>query len=168
MSSCRTQRATETSRTWAIRYLPPGPNPACRAPRCLWRSLDLDHVRHGVGLVHRTRGGAGEPKQLRVDVEFDRVGVVWLDEYVTRQYEQGDPTNVDGLVNTLGSFFGECIVRTHGGEWTQDEYGWCVRFDEHNAVYPFAKTEKHLRNGPEDSVLSMFDTVPLIFKRMGR
>ncbi|MBS0204773.1 MAG: hypothetical protein JSS49_17850 [Planctomycetes bacterium] len=90
-----------------------------------------------------------------------------LDGFVTRQHEQGDPNNVKGLANTLGSFFGECIVQTYGGEWSEDENGWCVQFNEKNAVYPFAKTAKHLRNGPEDSVLSMFDTIPLVFKDIG-
>ena len=103
-------------------------------------------------------------EQLGVAVEFDRVGVEWLDGYVTRQHEMGEAENVDGLVSTLGSFFGECIVQSYGAAWFQDENGWSVRFDQQNAVYPFAKLEKHLINGPEDSVLSMFDLIPIVFK----
>jgi hypothetical protein len=123
----------------------------------------IDQIRRNAKLVQSVARD-----QLSVDVGFDRVAVEWLDGFVTRQHEQGSPDNVEGLVSTLGSFFGECIVRTYGGKWFQDEEGWCVRFDEKNAAYPFAKVEKHLRNGPEDSVLSMFDTIPLVFKGIGR
>ena len=105
--------------------------------------------------------------QLGVDVGFDRAGVEWLDGYVTRQHEDGDPDKVGGLVSTLGSFFGQCMVKTYGGGWSEGEEGWCVRFDEKNAVFPFAKIDKHLRNGPEDSVLGLFDTIPVVFGGVG-
>jgi hypothetical protein len=123
----------------------------------------LDQIQRNAELV---RSVARD--HLDVEVDFDRAAVEWLDGYVTRQHEQGDPNNFNGLVSTLGSFFGACIVRTYGAEWFQNDNGWCVRFDEENAAYPFAKLEKHLRNGPEDSVLSMFDTIPLVFKNIGR
>ena len=120
----------------------------------------IDQIRHNAELVR-----AVARKQLNVDIEFDRTAIEWLDGYVTRQHEQGDPNNVEGLVSTLGSFFGECIVQTYGGKWSHDDQGWCVRFDEKNCAYPFVKLEKHLRNGPEDSVLSMFDMIPLVFNQ---
>lgn len=123
----------------------------------------IEHIRQNAELVRTVA-----QNQLSTDVRYDRTGVEWLDGFVTRQHEQGDPDKVEGLVNTLGSFLGECIVQAYGGQWSEDEFGWSVRFDEKNAVYPFAKTEKHLRNGPEDSVLSMFDTIPIVFKNIGR
>ena len=39
----------------------------------------------------------------------DRPGSRWLDGYIQRQHEQGDPAKRDGLVSTLGSF----LVRVH-------------------------------------------------------
>ena len=119
----------------------------------------IDQIRHNAELV---RSVARD--QLSVDVGFDRAGVEWLDGFVNRQHEQGGPNNVNNLVNTLGS----CILDTYGGEWFQDDSGWCVRFDEKNAAYPFAKLRKHLLNGAEDSVLSMFDTIPVVFKQFGK
>ena len=123
----------------------------------------IDQIRHNADLV---RSVAHD--QLSVDVDFDRAAVEWLDGFVNRQHEQGDPNNVNNLVNTLGAFFGECILHTYGGEWFQDDSGWCVRFDAKNAAYPFAKLKKHLLNGAEDSVLSMFDIIPVVFKQFGK
>lgn len=117
----------------------------------------IEQIQHNAQLVQTVA-----LNQLKVQVDFDRTGVEWLDGYITRQHENGDPNNFSGLVSTLGSFFGECIVRTYGGEWSESEHGWCIQFDEKNAVFPFSKVEKHLRNGAEDSVLSMFDMIPLV------
>jgi hypothetical protein len=104
-------------------------------------------------------------RQLGEAVWYDEAGVRWLDGYIQRQHEQGDPANRDGLVSTLGSFLGECIVRTFGGEWDEVDGSWCVRFDDRNGAYPFAKVAKQLDNGAEDSVLSFFTAIPVVFRR---
>ncbi|MEO1300195.1 MAG: hypothetical protein AAFW75_31370 [Cyanobacteria bacterium J06636_16] len=121
----------------------------------------LEHIRQNAELVQSVARD-----QLDVEVDFDRAGVEWLDAYLTGQHEHGNPDNFKGLISTLGSFFGECIVHTFGGKWTPKNNGWYICFDEKNAVYPFAKVEKHLHNGPEDSVLSLFDAIPVFFKEI--
>lgn len=114
------------------------------------------------------------------ELGFDEEAVRWLDGFIQRQHEAGDPKNNHGLVNTLGSFLGECIIHSIGGEWDcvrfvevglkeriAQSFGseWdlvdglvCVRFDERNAAFPFTKVAKHLENGSEagDSVLGFF------------
>lgn len=118
----------------------------------------IEQIQHNAQLVQSVARD-----QLKVDIAFDREAVEWLDGYVTRQHENGDAGNVSGLVSTLGSFFGECIIQSFGGKWMQSAHGWCIQFDDKNAVFPFAKIEKHLQNGKEDSVLGMFDTIPVVF-----
>ena len=103
-------------------------------------------------------------KQLGEGVGYDEAGVRWLDGYIQQQHEQGNPANRDGLVSTLGSFLGECIIRTFGGQWAEVAGSWCVRFDDRNAAYPFAKVGKHLEQGVEDSVLSFFTVIPVVFR----
>ena len=67
-------------------------------------------------------------KQLDQELNFDEAGVRWLDGYIQRQREAGDPANRHSLVNVLGSFLGECIIRCFGGEWSHADGSWCVRF----------------------------------------
>lgn len=105
-------------------------------------------------------------KQLGVAVGYDEAGVRWLDGYIQHQHEQGNPANHDGLVSTLGSFLGECIIRSFGGAWAEVDGLWCVRFDDRNAAFPFAKVGKHLEHGAEDSVLSFFTAIPIVFRRV--
>lgn len=104
-------------------------------------------------------------RELGESVGYDEAGVRWLDGYIQRQHEQGDPTIRDGLVSTLGSFLGECIVRSFGGAWAEIDGSWCVRFDDGNAAFPFGKVDKHLEHGAEDSVLSFFTVIPVVFRR---
>ncbi|MEZ5307176.1 MAG: hypothetical protein R2684_08540 [Pyrinomonadaceae bacterium] len=118
----------------------------------------LERIKHNAELVRKVAG-----EQLDVEVGYDLAGVKWLDGYTQRQFENDKTENVDGLVSTLGSYLGECIVQTYGGTWAHSDYGWCVEFSNGNAVFPFAKIEKHLRNGSDDSVLSLFETIPLVF-----
>jgi hypothetical protein len=102
-------------------------------------------------------------EMLGVKLKYDRASVEWMDGYIERVRPTLDKSSVDGLANSIGSFLGECIIATHGGTWREADGTWGVYFDEENAAYPFAKAQKHLLNGSEDSILSFFDTIPIVF-----
>jgi protein-S-isoprenylcysteine O-methyltransferase Ste14 len=127
----------------------------------------------GMTVVDRIRANAAmvvdvARDQLGEDVGYDEAGVRWLDGYIQRQHEQGDPAERPGLVNTLGSYLGECIVRAHGGEWAQMDGAWGVRFGDADAAFPFAKVAKQLDGGAGDSVLGFFTAIPAIFAGRGQ
>lgn len=107
-------------------------------------------------------------EHMQVEVDYDLAGMRWLDGYIQRQHEKGDPATFHGQMNTLGAFFGECIIRNIGGEWARnEEYEtvW-VRFDDNNGAFPFNKVKKHLHNGAEegDSVLGMYESLSVMRK----
>jgi hypothetical protein len=140
-------------------------------PRQLNRSAagGLSGMADDMPMVERIRANAElvvsvATQQLGQAVGYDEAGVRWLDGYIQRQHEQGNPDIRGGLVSTLGSFLGECIVRSFGGEWAEVDGSWCVRFDDHNAAYPFAKVGKQLEHGAEGSVLSFFTAIPVLFR----
>lgn len=117
----------------------------------------LEQIKHNAELVISVA-----ETQLDKQIGYNREGVEWLDGYIQRQHEHGDPTKFEGLANTLGSYFGECIIATYGGKWQQTEYGWGVEFENGNSAFPFAKVAKHLENGSDDSVLAMFDSIAVL------
>ena len=92
--------------------------------------------------------------------------VKWVEGFIERQRvrEDASPEFVRGLVNVIGSYLGECIIRCHGGRWTRDQDGWFVAFDARNAVYPFSKVEKQFANGREDGIHSFFTLIPIAFQ----
>ena len=105
-------------------------------------------------------------ERLGQDIGFDEPGVRWLDGYVQRQHEAGDPNLREALVSRLGSFLGKCVIETYGGYWTRFDGAVGVAFDAKNCVYPFAKIEKHLENGCEDTVHGFFTMIPIVFEKV--
>lgn len=98
-----------------------------------------------------------------VELTFDRTSVAWTDEFIERLRPAIDETLLDGLSSSIGAFLGECIRASYGGEWRQSEDGaWGVYFDDMNAAYPFAKVQKQLKNGREDSILSFYEVIPIV------
>lgn len=108
-------------------------------------------------------------ERLQSNTEFEfgynEESVAWLAQFIENQRLRPEFSleKVDGLTNTLGSYLGECIIFSFGGAWKLTDYGWCVEFSEGNAVYPFNKVKKQFENGLDDSVLSFFISIKVIF-----
>jgi hypothetical protein len=99
-------------------------------------------------------------EQMKVVVDYDEAGVRWLDRYVEGQRLAASEDTKAKLPNTLGSFLGECIRQTYGGQWIQDpELGWAIRVNNKLTVSPFNKVRKHLANVDGDSVLGLFTSI---------
>ncbi|MBA4185711.1 MAG: hypothetical protein H0X49_17165 [Acidobacteria bacterium] len=107
----------------------------------------------------------GVGRMCGVQLDYDEKSVEWLDGYIERNRKDFDEETVEKMTNILGSFLGECIRRNFGGEWKISENGFGIIFDSKNAVYPFAKTEKHLRNGSEDSIVGLYKMIPVVFNK---
>lgn len=121
--------------------------------------MDLfENIRKNAELVIKVFG-----ENNGIELGFDTDSVEWLDGFIERQREDADADKMNGLTNVLGSFLGECIRHNFGGEWEQTENGLAIRFDNNNAAFPFNKTAKQFQNGAEDSVLSFYKTIPVIF-----
>jgi hypothetical protein len=98
-----------------------------------------------------------------LDFNYDAESIRWLDGYINRQRQEVDDATRTRLTSVLGSYLGASIINTYGGNWGQVEGEMAVVFDDNNAVFPFAKTGKQFANGPEDSIYSMFTTIPVVF-----
>lgn len=111
-------------------------------------------------------------KQFKADVEFEfgcnEKSVKWVDGFINRQRAREDFSLelVGGLTNTLGSFLGECIIASYGGDWGFTDDGLGVVFDDENAAYPIGKVRKHFENGEEDSIYSFYSIIPLVYPHL--
>lgn len=105
-------------------------------------------------------------EQLGVTVGYDETGVRWLDHYIEHQREAAAPDVRERLPNTLGSYLGECVRQTFGGEWVQDpQVGWSVKINDRLSVYPFSKVRKQLASADGESVLGFFTAIPALLSR---
>ena len=83
---------------------------------------------------------------------FNEASVEWIDGFIERQ-RMREGKEPGGLVNTLGSFLGECFCREYGGAWHQSSNGQLsVKFSDGNEAFPFNKVAKQFANGAEDSI----------------
>ena len=97
------------------------------------------------------------------NLAFDENSIAWLDGYIERNRQDWSAELSEKLSSILGSFLGECIIKNFGGAWEMTEYGLAVKFKDNNCVYPFNKIKKQFSNGSDDSILSFYQTIPILF-----
>jgi hypothetical protein len=98
-----------------------------------------------------------------VNFGFNRESVAWVEGFIERQRARPDfdPTAVNNLAQTLGSFLGECIIANAGGSWrwSEEHQDWSVAFSDDSHAFPFVKVRKLFADGLEggESILSFYD-----------
>ncbi|HMU46931.1 MAG TPA: hypothetical protein PKC72_11210 [Chitinophagaceae bacterium] len=107
-----------------------------------------------------------EKVKNQLNLDYDTKSVKYIEEFIERQRNNFDSEQSQGLVNSIGSFVGQCIIKNYGGHWQvdPDTQAACITLDDNNKIFPFAKTAKQFENGLEDSVYSFYTIIPAIFK----
>ena len=107
-----------------------------------------------------------EQVKSQLNLDYDTKSVKFLEEFIERQRNNFDSEQRKGLVNSIGSFVGQCVIKNYGGRWQvdHDTQAVCVALDDKNKIFPFAKTAKQFENGLEDSVYSFYTIIPTVFK----
>ena len=107
-----------------------------------------------------------EQVKSQLNLDYDTKSVKFVEEFIERQRNNFDSEQRKGLVNSIGSFVGQCVIKNYGGHWQvdQDTQAVCVALDDKNKIFPFAKTAKQFENGLEDSVYSFYTIIPTVFK----
>lgn len=107
-----------------------------------------------------------ETVKNQLNLDYDAKSIRFIEEFIERQRNNFDTEQRKGLVNSIGSFVGQCIIKNYGGQWQvdQDTQTVCVAFDDKNKIFPFAKTTKQFENGLEDSLYSFYTIIPTVFK----
>ncbi|MGH2552800.1 MAG: hypothetical protein ACRDEB_03745 [Chitinophagaceae bacterium] len=107
-----------------------------------------------------------ESVRTQLNLEYDADSVKFIEGFIERNKNSFDKEQSSGLINSLGSFLGQCIINNYGGQWRVDNETGSVAvvFDDNNIAYPFAKVSKQFDNGLEDSVYSFYSVIPSIFK----
>ena len=108
-------------------------------------------------------------QQFGVTLAYDDESVEWLDEYIERLRKQKYPAeDMDKLVNVFGSYLGECIRHEFGGEWSDEQGNWVIRFDAKNAAFPFNKVLKQFEHGSSDSIAIFYANIPVLYAHVLR
>ena len=94
-----------------------------------------------------------------VTLSHDREGVLLLERFLnTRRGDMAEDA-VTGLVDLAGSFLGESILQTHGGDWVDGHEHPFVEIEPGRLSDPFWMVESHLRHRAAYSVTVLFDAI---------
>jgi hypothetical protein len=107
-----------------------------------------------------------ETVRSQLNLDYDAKSMKFIEGFIERQRNNFDSEQRTGLINSIGSFVGQCIIKNYGGHWQvdQDTQAVCVALDGKNKIFPFAKTSRQFENGLEDSVYSFYTIIPTLFK----
>ncbi|AIZ63220.1 hypothetical protein PK28_05095 [Hymenobacter sp. DG25B] len=88
---------------------------------------------------------------------FDEPAVRELAKFIEEQRSTMPEAEQPGVINALGCFLGECIIRSFGGYWHREMNGLVgVRLQGRDLINPFVSIERHLLHGVVDAVVSVF------------
>ena len=107
-----------------------------------------------------------ESVRTKLNLKYDASSIKFIEGFIERNKGSFEKEEWQGLINSLGSFLGKCIIENYGGQWElNNETGSAaIAFDNNNKVYPFAKVSKQFENGLVDSIYSFFRVIPTVFK----
>ena len=107
-----------------------------------------------------------ESVRKQLNLKYDADSVKFIEGFIERNKGNFEKEESKGLINSLGSFLGQCIIENYGGQWQvdNDTGSVAVAFDDKNKAYPFAKVSKQFENGLEDSGSSFYTIIPSIFR----
>jgi regulator of RNase E activity RraB len=85
----------------------------------------------------------------------------WLDSEACKQALNAPPEAQKELVDSVGAYLGEAVIRRHGGSWNLAGERPMVVLKRNGAhiVDPIGKVLKRLRNGKQDDLLSLVNLV---------
>ncbi len=95
----------------------------------------------------------------KVDLACNAEGICWLSTYIDEKHNTWSPDTINNLVDTLGSYFGECLRKEFGGQWYKTDGHVELRINVDQSCYPFELLRKHIENSPADSILDSFDSI---------
>jgi hypothetical protein len=132
----------------------PEPVPARTAMENTLQSELAEEIASNSDLV-RSRIG----QLAKVELACDAAGVCWLSSYIDERHDTWSPEMVNNLVDTLGSYFGECLRKEFGGQWYKVDGHVELRINSERSCFPFEMLRKHIENSPADSILDSFENI---------
>jgi hypothetical protein len=97
---------------------------------------------------------------------YDEPSVTWLEGYIERLRASGGlKDNFDTYVSVFGSYLGEAIIASFGGEWSDTgEDSLHIALPGNNKALPFNKVRKQMEDGVDsgESIASFYRMIPFI------
>lgn len=103
--------------------------------------------------------------------DYGRQALEWLEGYVARRHDQMTQDERNRLIEMIGAFLGECLIRANGGEWIgfvyegRKQLAVSLDKDFEFKAMPFNKVAKYFDDpSGGDSFASLFAVTPAMLK----
>lgn len=88
---------------------------------------------------------------------YDEKSVQALSETLTKERTSYSDQAKEVLPVIYGAYLGSAIIKKYGGKWVNvDSFGFGIMIDEYNVVFPLNKVAKHIENGEQDAIYSLY------------
>ena len=93
--------------------------------------------------------------------QFDEKAVQALADFIENERSNVPAESREAVVNALGCFLGECIIRSFGGWWRADTRGTAgVQIGQNFFLHPNFFIEQQFKRGMAESVAEFFASLP--------
>ena len=120
----------------------------------------LDCILTAVPMRHLQEAAEAVRQNLNL-TQFDEAAVRQLAEFIEHERPNVSAESRAAVVNALGCFLGECIIRSFGGWWRADTRGTAgVQIGQNLFLHPNFFIEQQFKRGLAESVAEFFNSLP--------
>lgn len=92
--------------------------------------------------------------------------LTWLEMYITNQRKEATNVQKRWMVEAIGSYFGECLVRAYQGQWVEVRQELSLQMANGRVnAFPLIKVAKFLSAGESESFVRLFTVIPASIKQ---
>lgn len=104
---------------------------------------------------------SAELQTAKINPVCSEAGLQEVEKYLESKPEAAQQQ----YVPKVGAYLGECIIRSYGGQWVEQQPDvWAVKLSDNNLVFPFGKVQKFVTDPSGDSFSSLYGIIPIVFK----
>jgi hypothetical protein len=103
-----------------------------------------------------------------VPVDYGVTSLSWLEMYIVQQRKTATNVQKRWLIEAIGSYFGEALVKAYGGVWDEKREELAIRMvDGKLNAFPLIKVKvaKFLSAGESESFVRLFLLIPAMKKQ---
>jgi hypothetical protein len=105
-------------------------------------------------------------EQNNVPNDYGVNALAWLEMYITQQRTNATNVQKRWMIEAIGSYFGESLVRAYGGVWDEKRDELAIRMvDGKLNAFPLIKVAKFLSAGESESFVRLFLVIPAMKKQ---
>lgn len=105
-------------------------------------------------------------EQNNVANDYGVAALSWLEAYIVEQRTNATNAHKRWMVEAIGSYFGESLVRAYGGVWDEKRQELAIRMvDGKLNAFPLIKVAKFLSAGESESFVRLFGVIPEMKKQ---